>query len=264
LKYFESLIEKVKQKKIDKKRFLAELKTIKSLEDIDVEDFENLRLLGLPIVENGENLELETSYTKLKEQKFCIVDIEASGSKPNEFQIIEIGAVMIQNGVEIDRFETFVHTELLPESITILTGITLEDLKDAPSLNITLEKFRLFLKDAVFIAHNVNFDYNFISASMQKAGFGPLLNRKMCTIELSRKCFVAQKYGLGFLMEFFDVSFGEQHRALVDAQMADYVFKQCLSCLPDEIETTEELIEFSRPPKKKRKKRKKHPKDKSS
>ncbi len=262
MKYFDSLVEKIKQKKIDKQKFLDELKTIKSLEDIDVEDFENLRLLGLPIVENGEGLELETSQTKIKDQKFCIVDIEASGSKPNEFQIIEIGAVMVQNGIEIDRFETFVYTDFLPESITILTGITLSDLEDAPSLSATLERFRLFLGDAVFVAHNVNFDYGFISASMQKAGFGPLLNRKMCTIELSKKCFVAQRYGLGFLMEFFDVSFGEQHRALVDARMADYVFKQCLSCLPQEIETTEELIEFSRP--KKRKKKKRRPKDKSS
>ncbi len=69
---------------------------------------------------------------------------------------------------------------------------------------------------------------------------------------------MAQKYGLGFLMEFFDVSFGEQHRALVDARMADYVLKQCFSTLPSEIKTTEELIEFSRPPKKKKKKKISH------
>ncbi len=263
MKYFDALVEKIKQNKIDKEKFMRELKAIKSLEDIDTEDFENLRLLGLPITEDENELFLQTTSTAIENQKFCIVDIEANGSKPNEFQIIEIGAVMIQNGVEIDRFESFVYTDLLPDSITILTGITLDDLKDAPSLSFVLEKFRLFLGDAVFIAHNVNFDYNFISASMQKVGFGPLLNRKLCTIELSRKSFVAQKYGLGFLMEFFDMTFGEQHRALVDARMADYVFKQCLSCLPKEIQTTEELIEFSRPPKKK-KRRKKILKDKSS
>ena len=259
MKYFDVLVEKIKQKKIGKEKFIEELKTIKSLEDIDVEDFENLRLLGLPIIVDEDELFLQTASTAIKDQKFCIVDIEANGSKPNEFQIIEIGAVMIQNGVEIDRFESFVYTDFLPESITILTGITLDDLKDAPSLGFVLELFRLFLGDAVFIAHNVNFDYNFISASMQKAGFGPLLNRKLCTIELSRKSFVAQKYGLGFLMEFFDMTFGAQHRALVDARMADYVFKQCLSCLPKEIQTAEELIEFSRPPKKKRKKKRLKP-----
>jgi len=257
LKYFDTLVEKLKQNKITKDDFLKEIKEIKSLEDVDTDDLENLRLLGLPVCDNDEEFYIKTSKTDIKDQKFCIVDIEASGSKPSEYQIIEIGAVMIQNGVEIDRFETFVYTDLLPESITILTGITLEDLKDAPSLAFVLEKFRLFLSDAVFIAHNVKFDYNFISASMQQVGFGPLLNRKLCTIELSRKCFVAQKYGLGFLMEFFDISFGSQHRALVDARMADYVFKQCLSTLPEGINTTEELIDFSCPPKKKKKKKNK-------
>ena len=258
MKQFDSVVEKIKQKKIDKEGFIQELESIKSLEDIDVRDFENLRLLGLPIVSCKEDIYIETSNTLIKDQKFCIVDIEANGSKPNEFQIIEIGAVMVQNGVEIDRFESFVYADFLPESITILTGITLEDLKDAPSVGFVLELFRLFLGDAVFVAHNVNFDYNFISASMQKVGFGPLLNRKLCTIELSKRCFMAQKYGLGFLMEFFDVSFGEQHRALVDARMADYVLKQCFSTLPSEIKTTEELIEFSRPPKKKKKKKISH------
>ena len=254
MKYFEQLVQKIKKGTLKKDAFIDEMKKIKSLEDVVVEDFENLRLLGLPIVANGQDLYIETSKNLIKDQKFCIVDIEANGSKPSEFQIIEIGAVMIQNGVEIDRFESFVYTDLLPESITILTGITLDDLKDAPSLGFVLELFRLFLGDAVFIAHNVNFDYNFISASMQKVGFGPLLNRKLCTIDLSKKCFIAQKYGLGFLMEFFNISFGAQHRALVDARVADYVFKQCLSMLPDEIKTTEELIEFSKPSKKQKKK----------
>jgi len=192
------LVEKIKQNKITKDEFFDELKEIRSLEDIDVQDIENLKLLGFPLDIQNDNLFLKTLRTPIQNQKFCIVDIEANGSKPNEFQIIEIGAVMIQNGVEIDRLETFVRTDLLPESITILTGIILDDLKDAPPLSFVLEKFRLFLGDAVFIAHNVNFDYNFISASLQKAGFGPLLNRKLCTIELSRKCFIAQKYGLVF------------------------------------------------------------------
>lgn len=248
------LVQKIIENNISKEELIQELKTKKSLCDIDVDDFENLRLLGFPLHEIDEKIIIETAETKLWEQKFCVVDIEANGSDPSTHQIIEIGAVMVQNGEEIDRFESFVKTDILPDSITILTGITLDDLKGAPPLNFVLEKFRLFLKDAVFVAHNVNFDYNFISASLQKAGFGPLLNRKLCTIDLSRKCFQAQKYGLSFLMEHFDVSFGAQHRALVDAKMADYVLRHCLQNLPVEISTTEDLIRLSKPIKKKKKK----------
>ncbi len=255
MKYFDRLVKDVIEKKINKNEFIEELKGKKFLEDIVVEDFENLRLLGLPICEKNNEIFIKTKNTPIEKQKFCIVDIEANGSKPDENQIIEIGAVMIQNGAEIDRFESFVKADVIPSSISILTGITLDDLKDAPSLNFVLEQFRLFLADAVFIAHNVNFDYNFISASLQKAGFGPLLNRKLCTIELSKKCFKVEKYGLGFLMEYFNMTFGAQHRALVDARMADFVFEYCLKNLDPQIKTTEDLIDLSRPTQKKKKKK---------
>ncbi|MDX1808883.1 MAG: 3'-5' exonuclease [Sulfurospirillaceae bacterium] len=250
------LVQKIIKDNLSKEEFIRELKTKKPLVDIDVDDFENLRLLGFPVQEIDNQIIIETANTKLEEQTFCVVDIEANGSDPQVNQIIEIGAVMVRNGEEIDKFESFVETDVLPDSITMLTGITLDDLKGAPPLNFVLEKFRLFLKDAVFVAHNVNFDYNFISASLQKAGFGPLLNRKLCTIDLSRKCFQAEKYGLSFLMEHFDISFGAQHRALVDAKMADFVLRHCLQNLPVKVSTTEDLIQLSKPIKKKKKKTK--------
>ena len=256
MKNIDRLVYKILKDEIDKAGLIKELNDENALADIDVEDFENLRLLGFPICEDDDKVCLETAETPIENQTFCIVDIEASGSNPKENQIIEVGAVLIQNNQEIDTFESFVRANELPESISILTGITLDDLKDAPPLNFVLEQFRLFLKDAVFVAHNVNFDYNFISASLQQAGFGPLLNRKLCTIELSKKCFEAPRYGLGYLMEYFNKSFGNQHRALVDAQMADYVLRYCLGHLPHKITTTEELIALSRPIKRKKKKSK--------
>ncbi|MCF6174106.1 MAG: DNA polymerase III subunit epsilon, partial [Campylobacteraceae bacterium] len=80
MKYFDALVEKIKQNKITKEEFFDELKEIKSLEDIDVEDIENLKLLGLPLSIENEQLILQTAITKIKDQKFCIVDIEANGS----------------------------------------------------------------------------------------------------------------------------------------------------------------------------------------
>ncbi len=239
----------------------AKLKSIKELENYDFDtsydSLENLRILGIPLVEIKNNyIALETTFTPLEKQKFCVVDIETNGSKPDSSQIIEIGAIMIQNGVEIDRFETFVKADEIPENIVYLTHITMKDLKHAPSLKSTLEKFRLFLKDAVFVAHNVNFDYGFISSSMENAGFGPLLNRKICSIELAKKTIEAPKYGLGTLIEHLNIQVEQHHRALSDAKAAQVVFKKSLQNLPDSVITTEDLIKFVRPNPKKRKKKK--------
>ncbi len=87
----------------------AKFKNIKELKDYDFDTVEeslaNLRLLGVPLVELSNNLiALETTFTPIEKQKFCIVDIETNGSKPEYAQIIEIGAAMVENGKNIDKF----------------------------------------------------------------------------------------------------------------------------------------------------------------
>jgi len=220
------------------------------------ESVANMKVLGLPLVElSNKKLALETTFTPIENQRFCIVDIESNGSKPTDSQIIEIGAIMYENGKIVDKFESYVKADEIPKNIVQLTGITLNDVKNAPSLKSVLEKFRLFLSDAVFLAHNVNFDYKFISHSMEKSGFGPLLNRKLCSIDLAKKTIEADRYGLGFLIKLFDIEV-DHHRAYSDAYAAMIVFEKSLKNLPDFVITTEDLIKFSNPNPKKRKKKK--------
>lgn len=238
----------------------AKLENIKELEDYEfdniTESLLNLRFLGAPLIElNGDLIALETKFTPIEKQSFCIVDIETNGSKPENAQIIEIGAVIVQYGKIIDKFTSFVKAQEIPENIVRLTKITLDDVKDAPPLKKVLERFRLFLKDAVFIAHNVNFDYNFISASMEQAGFGPLLNRKLCSIDLAKKTIKAERYGLAFLIKELGIEVAQHHRAYSDAYAANVVFQKSLKNIPDYVISTEDLVKFAKPNPKKRKKK---------
>ena len=254
----DTFIQKIVQKPIFHKEFFAKMRTFKELEYVDVEDLQTLKLLGLPITKyTNFALTLESVAMPLSAAKFCIVDIETNGSKPSLNQIIEIGAVIIEDGKEIGQFSSLVKCDILPESITQLTGITLEDLSDAPSLKSVLEAFRLFIKDAIFVAHNVNFDYYFISHALEVCGFGPLLNRRLCTIELARKCIEAPKYGLSALSEHLGVPFENHHRALCDAKATEIVFFKALEKLPKEVQTVEQLIAFTKPSQMKKKKKEK-------
>ncbi|MBE0490689.1 MAG: 3'-5' exonuclease [Sulfurospirillum sp.] len=256
MRILDRYIYKLALEKQPLKEFQAKLKSIKELEYYEVDNLENLRVLGLPVVSlQAENIALQTTFTPIRKQRFCIVDIETSGSKISTGQIIEIGALMVQDGKILKRFESFVHCAYIPENIARLTHISEVDLKDAPSLAMTLEQFRLFLGEAVFVAHNVNFDYYFISESLEKCGFGPLLNRRMCSIDLARKTLQAPKYGLAHLCEFLDIKAEQMHRAYSDAKAAFIVFQKSLANLPETIITTEDLIAFAKPnpPKKKKK-----------
>lgn len=221
-----------------------EFKLVEELEFVDF-DLYNLELLGLGVNLNKKNeISLKSKSTKIKDQIFCVVDIESTGSIKNG-QIIEIGAIKMQNGKEIAHFESFVRANEVPESISELTGISTKMLENAPSLASVLNEFRLFLKDSIFVAHNVKFDYNFISNSLEKCGFGVLLNQNLCTIELSRRLIQSPKYSLPYLKEILGIE-TPHHRALADAKSAALILKHCISKLPFYIQSTQELLHFSK------------------
>ena len=108
-----------------------------------------------------------------------------------------------------------------------------------------MEKFRLFLGNSVFVAHNVRFDYDFISATLEKLGFGMLLNRRICTIELTRRTIAAQKYGLQSLKDQLGIE-NQHHRALSDALACRAIFETSIKRLPWHVQTSEDLITFSK------------------
>lgn len=244
-KKLESFINLLAKSSLNHYDFLQKVNNIECVKElIDVENFDDWKMLGLDILKTQTaKITLKTKYTDFKDQIFCVVDIETSGGI-NNGQIIEIGAVKIRGDEEIERFESFVFCKEIPETITELTGIDVRVLEDAPSLPTVLEKFKLFLSDSVFVAHNVKFDYDFISQSLEKIGFGILLNRRICTIDLARRTISSKKYGLGALKELLDIQ-SIHHRALSDALAAAEIFKIGLARVPWHIQTVEDLITFS-------------------
>ncbi len=241
---FDSLISKLESGPLPKIEFEHCLSRLKNHYNYEI-GFDDLKNFGLSIVEDDEEICLKTFKNSYKDEVYCVVDIETNGNSPIKNQIIEIGAVKYKNGEILERFESYIFADYIPSSISRLTNIEVSDLKDAPSLKETLLKFKEFLGDSVFVAHNVSFDYNFISKSLETIGEERLLNRKLCTVNLSRKTIAAQKHGLGFLREYLNINTGDHHRAYADALSAAKVLEECFKNIPENIKTTEELIKFS-------------------
>ncbi len=201
---------------------------------------------GFPIELFGDYIYLKTSKTAFFNQTFCVVDIETNGSDVNKGQIIELGAVKYKEGKIIDSFDSLVYAKEVPKYIQEVTKITPKMLEDAPRIQSVLKEFKLFLADDVFVAHDIKFDYNFISNSFFKYDLGRLENRKLCTIALARRTIDAQRYGLGFLKELLNINIDNHHRAYSDALSTTYILEESLKNLPNEIKTTEDLIAFSK------------------
>lgn len=222
-----------------------------------LEDAETIFILlqasGYPITQHNEDhYRLETYFTPHQEQRYCVIDIETNGSKPGTSQVIEIGAVMIQNGEVIDRFETFVECAYLPEYITKITGIEPTDLIGAPSRKEALTALRHFMGDAVFVAHNANFDHTFLNASFDRFGLGRIGNPKLCTIDLARRTFESERYGLAYLIDFLEIKTATHHRAYSDAVCAAKVMEKSFEGLPEYVKSVDELLRFSTSSKKAR------------
>ncbi|MDR1614567.1 MAG: 3'-5' exonuclease [Campylobacteraceae bacterium] len=247
MRQFEQLADKLAKKDLNIDYFFHMLSKCEYLDDFEITSIDELNSLGFDAAEkNGKNITLRTRERRWQEQRFCVVDIETNNLLLNEAKVIEIGAVILENGAILDEFHSLIFTDFLPEVIVNLTGITTDMLKNAPSEAETLEKFRLFLSNSVFVAHNVDFDYAFLSDAFRKYHFAPFLNRKLCTIKLARKTIKSTKYGLGTLREVLGINEGVHHRALSDAKSAAKIFIQACKNLPKWVVTTENLIEFSK------------------
>jgi len=204
-----------------------------------------LQASGYPISEYQDGYRLDTYFTPYKEQKYCIIDIETNGSKPVSSQVIEIGAVMVQNGKIIDHFETFVECAFVPPYISKITGIEQKDLIGAPSRAKALTMLREFMQDAIFVAHNVSFDYPFLTASFNRFGLGEIGNPQLCTINLAKRTFKSPKYGLAYLNESLNIELVTHHRAYSDALSAFFVMQKSLETIPKYVLSTDDLLRFS-------------------
>lgn len=238
------LLSKFAQGKMPKAQFIE---LIEKKCDIDTHlAYEMLIAQGFPIFEHRDFIYLKSYYRSIEKETFCIVDIETNGSKPESSQVIEIGAYKVRNFEIIDAFSSLIYASFVPEYITKVTNIDALALANSPSQKSVLQKFRLFLGDATFVAHNVKFDYNYLSAVMHNLGIGVLSNRKVCSIDLAQRTIKSEKYGLEALSETVGFELTNHHRALSDALATAEIFKVALKNLPQNVQRVEELIGFSK------------------
>ncbi len=242
------LINRLKKESISYESFLEELsKNHEKFYDNPELEFELLLSNGFPLDIEKDEVFLKTAKTLIEEQTFCIVDIETNGGNVNKgHQIIEIGAVKYRGGKIIDKYESLVYAKTIPEYIQEVTNITPLMLEDAPIINTVLEEFKLFLEDDVFVAHDIKFDYNFISASLEKYQLGKLENRKLCTIDLAKRTIKSERYGLKYLKESLNIDIANHHRAYSDALSTTYILEESIKSLNNEVKTVEDLIDFSK------------------
>ncbi len=156
----------------------------------------------------------------LSQGTYAILDTETTGMSASYGHIIELGILRIENGEVVKTFNSLIKPgRPISHTIMGITGITNEELEQAPTFEDVAEEVLELLDDAVLVAHNARFDYSFI-----KAEFARLEQRytakTLCTVKLSRFMFPQQAYhNLDALIEAHSLTCKARHRAFDDAEV---------------------------------------------
>lgn len=178
------------------------------------------------LVESGFDVAIQTVQWQVQPaQPYVIVDIETTGGKKEHDKITEIAMIKVVNGQIVEKWHSLINPQRrIPRYITELTGIDNEMVNDAPIFSEVIDDIDAFSKDAIFVAHNVNFDFGFIKAEFARLE-RYFKRAKLCTVQLGRKWLPGHaSYSLGKICQDLNIPLQGHHRALNDAMATVELF----------------------------------------
>ncbi len=202
----------------------------------DKDKFKALYGTELTLIDDSVNIVLRPSDLKLLETTYVVFDLETTGfNAGGADSIIEIGAVKINSGEIIDRFDELINPgRKLPAKITELTNITDDMLKDKDTEENAVKRFKQWVGDLPMVAHNAKFDVSFINMAHSKYNLGKFTNTVIDTLELSRALDTGYaRHSLSALVKRYEVPWDESahHRGDYDAEGTALVFHKMLKKL---------------------------------
>ncbi|HBS03300.1 MAG TPA: hypothetical protein DEA63_05570, partial [Firmicutes bacterium] len=111
------------------------------------------------------------SSIPLREARYCVFDTETTGLSARYERMIEFGAVIVEKGRVLKRFDTFIKPDISLEhagEAMAINNITADDLKNAPTIDEVLPQIIDLLADNVLVAHNATFDVGFLNAALER------------------------------------------------------------------------------------------------
>ena len=165
----------------------------------------------------------------VRQGPLAFVDIETTGGSYKFARVLEVGVVRVEDNRIVATYKTLLDPGTpVPAMITRLTGITNADIVGAPTFAAVAPELAEILEGAVFVAHNVQFDYGFLRMEFQRLGV-PFRPRLLCTVKLSRTLYPEVRgHKLSDLITRHGFAVNARHRAFDDAEVLWQFYKRVL------------------------------------
>ncbi len=211
------------------------------------ERFKVLYGAEMNVVNNDVDIIFNNRTYNLLEDTYVVFDTETTGFYAGSDQMIEIGAVKIQSGKIIDRFDELIDPHRpIPKKITELTFITDEMVSGCDNEENVTKRFLEWASDFPMVAHNAKFDISFMKAACHKYGLPEFNYTVLDTMSMARMLHPEwPNHKLQTLTKKLDIPWDEEkhHRADYDAEGTALAFHKMAKSLYDQnISTTDDLL----------------------
>ena len=167
----------------------------------------------------------ETGNLATKQKAMVFLDLETTGLDPLNDQIIEIGAIKIEQGQTVE-FHCLVQTDhTVSPAVTELTGISQEMLRAGTPLSDSIHALRDFIDGVTLIGYNISFDIRFINAAFSKFNIDRIQNTVIDLISICKKKNSFQaNYKFETSLKEYQIANTVPHRALEDARLMHQLY----------------------------------------
>lgn len=172
-----------------------------------------------PPPRRGRRAKLTLPPQPLATISWAVVDVETTGGRIYSDRITEVAAVIVENGEIKEVYETLVNPlRAIPPMISKITNITYEMVRNAPTFSAIAPEIVDKLAGRVFVAHNVMFDWKFISNEVSRTSGTQLLGQRLCTVRLAKRLLPQlNRKSLDYVSDYYGVENHARHRAGGDA-----------------------------------------------
>ncbi|WP_055697026.1 TerD family protein [Streptomyces silaceus] len=160
---------------------------------------------------------------------WALVDVETSGLIARRDRVLSIAVVTIgRDGEQTGEFSTLLDPGCDPGPAHV-HGLTAERLRGAPTFEQVADRVGSLLRDRVLVAHNAQFDYDFLAHEFARARAYLPVSQRLCTLALNRQVDLpVGDMKLGTLAAHYGVPQGRAHDALEDTRVLAGIFRATL------------------------------------
>lgn len=160
---------------------------------------------------------------------WALVDVETSGLRASRDRVLSLAVITVdRDGRQSGEFSTLLDPGCDPGPVEV-HGLTAERLRGAPTFEQVMPRVAELLDGRVMVAHNAQFDYDFLAGEFAAAGGELPVELRLCTLALNRRIAPpTPDLRLGTLVGHYGVPVQRAHDALGDTRMLAGVLRGSL------------------------------------